>query len=103
MALNFHRPHQTFMAKDKQPSVLQNGVLYTKAGRRIPDEVPPGVLDRTFVPEEFQYLLTDPEIPGGDWLEDIQPIVSSHVEHRRRGIIVREPARPEREVRVIGR
>lgn len=58
--LNFKRLHQIHSSETKQAVVLQDGQLYTMNGRRIPQDVPPQLLDNYGVPPHLHFLLQGP-------------------------------------------
>lgn len=53
----YQRQHVIHGSDSKVDTVEQYGNLFTLDGRRYPDQVPPSILDRIYVPLKFQHLV----------------------------------------------
>lgn len=53
----YQRQHVIHGSESKIDTVEQFGSLFTLDGRRYPDQIPPALMDRIFVPFKFQHLV----------------------------------------------
>lgn len=107
----YQRNHVIHGSESKIDTVEQYGSLFTMDGRRYPDQIPPAIMDRIFVPFKFQHLvpktapsLVDADIPVLADLEDLgEPADSTHETIvLSRGIKQHQP-KPDRSPQKIGR
>lgn len=107
----YQRNHTIHGSETKIDTVEQYGSLFTMDGRRYPDQIPPAILDRIYVPFKFQHLVpkTAPVLPTADVsvlseLEDLgEPADDTHETIvLSRGVKQHQP-KPDRSPQKIGR
>lgn len=74
MGLNYRKHHTFYQGEGMQDSVLQDGVLYTADGKKIPEDVSDAQLSRVHIPPQHEWMRTRGAVAPNPFAYAEQPV-----------------------------
>lgn len=74
MGLNYRKHHVFYQGEGMQDSVLQEGILYTADGKKIPEDVSDAQLARVHIPPQHEWMRTRGAVAPNPFAPAEQPV-----------------------------